>query len=102
MNPKHITPIWLAAFLVAWCFDQLFWQKTPGISIPIFTLLVTGAGLALAWGERLRPALRSLWLLLPLGFFSIMTAFRLEPFTILINILLVLASMMLLALTLRS
>lgn len=102
MNPKHITPIWLAAFLVAWCFDQLFWQKTPGISIPIFTLLVTGAGLALAWGERLRPALRSLWLLLPLGFFSIMTAFRLEPFTILINILLVLASMVLLALTLRS
>jgi hypothetical protein len=102
MTLKHPDRLWLASLFVAWCFDQLFWGKTPGISFFLFILLAVTAGLLLADGEGAFPARRSYWLLLPLTFFAGMTAIRQEPFTNFVNVMLVLLVLMLAALTLRS
>jgi len=102
MTIKHPDRLWLVALFIGWCFDQLFWGATAGISFFIFILLVVGAGLVLAVGEGLLPARRSLWLLIPLLLFSAMTAIRQEPFSLAINVLLTLFTLMLAALTMRS
>lgn len=88
------------SFALAWGFDYLFWGKPWGISVPVFTFLITSVGLVLARRQGLRPATASLWLLLPLFFFSAVSAFRLEPFTLLVSRAAVLLLSALLALTL--
>lgn len=94
---KHVARIGWASLLVAWLFDFLFWQKAPGISFCIFVLVCLAAGLGLAWSEGLRPARTALALILPAGFFSVMSFLRLEPFSMAISILTTLALMALLA-----
>jgi len=99
MQLKHVTRLGFSAFFLAWCFDQLFWQKAPGISFFIFVLLCLGAGIALTWGEKLRPAVNSLLLVIPILFFAGMTFLRQEPFTLLVDYGLALGCMLLLSLT---
>jgi len=98
----HSTRLWLTALFVAWAFDFLFWEKAPGISFAIFMALCLGGGFFLAWRERIWPALCSLWLLLPLGFFAVMTFVRAEPFTTFVNYLFTLVLMAMLAHTFRG
>lgn len=100
MALKHPRILALAALIVAWLFDFLFWQKPPGISFTIFVVLSVGAGLALIWREGRRPALSSLWLLLPVISFSAFVWIRREPFTLFVNFLITLTGMALLANTL--
>ena len=102
MTIKHPDRLWLVALFIGWCFDQLFWGVSAGISFFLFSVIVVVAGLGLAKGEGLLPARRSLWLLLPLLFFSAMTAIRQEPFSLALNVMLTLCIMMLAALTMRS
>ena len=90
MTIKHPDRLWLVALFIGWCFDQLFWGVTAGISFFLFSLLAVGAGLGIAIGEGLLPARRSLWLLLPLLFFAAMTAIRQEPFSLVLNVLMTL------------
>jgi hypothetical protein len=102
MKAKRPDILWLAVFVVAWCFDQLFWQKSPGISLPIFTFLMVGTGLLLAWLEKRMPV-RITWLLLiPLVFFAIMFSVRLEIMSRFLSIMMTLGLLILLALTFRS
>ncbi|MFZ6028449.1 MAG: DUF4153 domain-containing protein [Chloroflexota bacterium] len=96
---KNFTRLTLLAACLAWIFDQLFWGKSPGISFPIFVVLLLVAGFLLAWAEGVRPARASLLLLVPIGFFAAMSVFRLEPFTQLLNYALSLGSMLLLVVT---
>ncbi len=96
VRPKFLLPV---CFALAWGFDYLFWGKQWGVSIPVFTLLVVSVGFMLARRQRLQPAPASLWLLLPLLFFASVSAFQLEPFTLLVSRALVLLLSALLAST---
>jgi len=99
MQLKHVARLTLAALLLAWCADQLFWGKAPGLSFFLFVLLCLITGFALTWGEKLRPAWTGLLLLAPALFFSAMTFLRTEPFTAFVNYALALGSMLVLAVT---
>jgi len=99
---KHASRISLAALLLAWAFDLLFWQQNPGINFPIIVLAVVAAGLALLSGEGHRPARLSLILIAPALFFAAVVAFRREPFTVAAAVLLTVVLLACLALTLRS
>ncbi len=99
MPLKHLTRLGLTAFFLAWCFDQLFWQKLPGISFFIFIALCLSAGVMLTLGERIKPAPASLLLLAPVLFLAAMTFLRQEAFTLAVDYALALAGMALLAVT---
>ena len=99
MHLRHITRLILIALLVAWCFDQLFWRKSPGVSFFIMVLIWLEAGLYLTRSERLKPARNSFFLLVPILFFAFMAFQRLEPFTQAVNILLSIACLLLLCVT---
>jgi len=96
---KRLGRLLLVSLGVAWLFDFLFWGKTPGISITIYIAICLTAGFLLARGEGLRPARRSLWLLLPIAFLAVMSAIRAEPMTVFLNVALGLFLMLLLART---
>ena len=99
MNLKHAARLGLAALLVAWSFDQLFWGKPPGISFPIFVLICLAAGAYLTWVEGLRPAPTSCLVLAPVLFFAGMTFLRREPFSLLLAYGLALGGLGLLSVT---
>jgi hypothetical protein len=80
--------IWWTALIAAWFFDFLFWKKSPGISFSLFVGITLGAGLLLARWERISPARKSLWLLIPVMIFALGTFIRREPFTTAVNYLL--------------
>jgi hypothetical protein len=73
--------LFLISLALGWLFDFLFWSKMVGISLPIFTLLIIVAGLWWANRAGLKPSPRAMWLLIPIAFFSLVPAFRMEPFT---------------------
>lgn len=73
--------LWLAAVVVAWSFDFLFWGKNPGISLPIWITALLAAGLVLALLEGRRPNWRSYALMAGILALAWMSAFRLEEFT---------------------
>ena len=77
--------IW-SVLLIGWLFDLLFWEKEPGISIPIFILILGAGGFWLARQQELVPARTIYWLLIPVGFFGIMSVIRFEPMTTFLNI----------------
>ncbi len=99
MNLQHKSRLLWSVILIAWIFDLLFWKKAPGISFLIMVILTLVGGLLLSLGEGIRPAKNSWLLLFPILFFSVMTVFREESFTMFINYLLTVASMALLAVT---
>ena len=84
LRKKNII-IW-SVLLIGWLFDLLFWEKEPGISIPIFILILAAGGFWLARQQELAPARSIFWLLIPVGFFAIMSVVRFEPMTTFLNI----------------
>jgi len=84
LKKKNIV-IW-SVLLIGWLFDFLFWTKEPGISIPLFILILAVGGFWLARQQQLTPARNIFWLLIPVGFFGIMSVVRLEPMTTFLNI----------------
>jgi hypothetical protein len=83
--------------VIAWCFDLLFWKKMWGVSFPIMTALTLAGGFGLAAIQGIRPHWRSLLLVIPALFFSIMTVFRAEPFTMALDVMLTILSVTILA-----
>jgi hypothetical protein len=77
--------IW-AVLAAGWLFDFLFWDKTAGISMAIYLLVLAAVGFVLARYQGITPARSIYWLLIPLTFFSIMTFIRAEPMTTFLNI----------------
>ncbi|MBN2550408.1 MAG: DUF4173 domain-containing protein [Anaerolineales bacterium] len=103
MQPKNFPFLAVLSLLLAWVFDQLFWQKPIGISFPLFVLLCLGVGLWLTWREGRRiPAdipLASL-VLIPLTlFFAVMAFVRQEPLTQFLSFSLALGGLLLTSLT---
>jgi hypothetical protein len=85
------------AILAAWAFDFLFYKQSPGINFALYVAVLLGAGFALAVSERESPARSSLWLLLPIGIFALMTLLRLEPMTVFLSVVVGLSWLMVLA-----
>ena len=99
---KSLSRLWIVTILIAWSFDFLFWRKPVGISFAIFITLLVLGGVGLSLLEKRPPAKLSLLLVVPLAFFSLMSFWRLEPFTTFINVLISLLSLAILAVTYRS
>ena len=99
-NTKSI--YWILALLVAIGFDLMFWKKPGGINFFIFiTLAILGLLIPL-WLEKVQIPWTSTLLLVPVGFFSLMTFFRAEPLTNLINGLIVIGTLIIFAVTLLN
>ena len=86
MIARHPARLLLAGLALGCAFDLLFNGKLPGISVPIFTLLLL-AGLALAarW-ESARLKGVNLWLPVALLFFAVMSFVRASGFLLFLNI----------------
>ncbi len=77
--------------------DLMFYAQPLGISVPIWALVLVVALLALAWVEGTSIVWANLWLIVPLLFFSAMSAVRAEPALRFGNIVAALALALLLA-----
>ena len=78
---KHSVLLLALVLLLGWVFDFLFWQKSLGVNFAIFLTLCLLAGFILLRTLGLKPAAKSLWLLLPFVFFIAITCVRREPVT---------------------
>src|SRR5512138_2822577 len=92
----------LAALLVAWLIDLLFWQTPPGVSLFLWTLAALAAGFILAYIDGLRPSRWSYLLALGALVFSAFTFLRSEGFTQFLSLCLTFAGLMLLSATFRN
>ena len=91
-----------AALCVGIAFDFLFWKKAPGISFAIFIAFCLTLGFGLLRAQHIRPARNSLFLLIPIIFFCVMTFIRKEPLTAFLNAILTLFSLAVLVMTFRG
>lgn len=76
---KHPNRLLMIVLLLGWIADFLFWSRPAGVNFAIFLTLCLLGGTYLLLADGLRPASKSLWLLLPFGFFVVMTFLRREP-----------------------
>lgn len=72
----------LVALALGWSVDRLFYGKALGVSFPLFVLLVLIALFGLGRLERVPPARRNLWVLIPLLFLAGMVFVRTNAFLI--------------------
>jgi len=77
--------------------DLMFYAQPLGISVPILALVTVAALLALALVEKTSIVWANMWLIVPLLFFSAMSAVRAEPLLRFMNVVGALALMLLLA-----
>lgn len=91
-----------AALGVAWAVDWLFWQKAPGISLPLWVAIALVAGILLARSLKVRPSPLSLVLMALALIFAGVTFIRREAFTLVISVLLCFLAMSLLAATFQT
>lgn len=89
--------LWIAALLLGWAFDYLFWKQYIGLNFPVFLTLCLIVGIALIWSYRIKPAPRSLWLLVPFALFATISVIRAEPLTVWLAVTFTLVSAGLLA-----
>ncbi|MFN2281351.1 MAG: DUF4153 domain-containing protein [Anaerolineales bacterium] len=85
---KNRSTLWVAALVVGWAFDILYWNKPPGISFLVHTVLLLGALAVVSWKEGVRPDPVSLVLVPLVLLFSALGFLREEPFTRVLNHLL--------------
>ena len=102
MTIKHPLRFVVAALLLGWAVDILFWKSPLGLNFPIWTVLLLAGGIGLVYseGKRLHPAgwvLAGLAALLSSG-----PLLRLDELTRFVSILLTLLALLLLVLTARN
>ena len=100
--PNKPQRFWLAAFLVAWAVDLLFWQKSVGLSFLIFVLLVLAGAFFFSTTEGVRPAKLSYVLVGLMLVMTSLTLLRNEGFSRFVNAATALAGLGLLAMTFRT
>jgi len=96
---KRPNILWLVALFLGWAFDFLFWKHSPGIAFAIYVVLCLAGGFILMQLERLKPSWKSLFLLVPITFFAVMTFIRQEPLTVFLSVMFTLLYMTFLAIT---
>lgn len=82
-NPARFVAL---ALFLGFAVDFLLYDKSLGLSFPVFIGLGVLALLGLALVERVRPALSSLWLVVPMLAFAAMVFVRAEPLTTFVNV----------------
>jgi hypothetical protein len=82
---EHPYRLLVVSLLLGAAFDFLFWKHQSGINFPIFTFLILVGGLVLLITSGYRPSKWSLFTLLPILFFSIMTCIRKEPLSLFLS-----------------
>ncbi len=92
----------LAALLVAWLIDLLFWQTPPGVSLILWAIAALAAGFILAFTDGARSSRWSYLLAVGTLVFAAFTFLRSEGFTQALSFCLTFASLMLLAATFRT
>jgi len=102
MGIKNRGRVMLAALLLGWAFDLLFWGRRPGITLFVFLALTLAVGLWLARMEGVKPGRSSLLLILPALGFAAVSFLRQEPLTAALSYLLALIALGLMAATFRS
>jgi hypothetical protein len=96
---KHPNYFWIIVLLLGWIFDFLFWGKSVGVNFAIFISVSLIGGFYLLIVNGKKPAIKSLWLIVPLVFFAIMTFSRQEPLTLFLAFTFTLFSMGVLTVT---
>jgi hypothetical protein len=96
---KRTNILWIVALVLGWLFDFLFWKHSAGINFAIYALLCLGGGFLVLALNGIKPSWKSLLLLIPILFFTIMTFVRQEPLSIFIALAFTLGLMGLLACT---
>jgi hypothetical protein len=96
---KYSNRLWAIVLVLGWIFDFLFWGKSVGVNFAIFISVSLLGGFYLLLINNKKPALKSLWLILPIVFFAIMTFSRQEPLTLFLAYTFTLFSMGILAAT---
>jgi hypothetical protein len=99
---KHRNRFIAAVVVAAWLYDFFFWRHSPGISVLLYIGFLVAIGLFLSYGEGFRPAGQSYVIIVPILFFATMLVTRLEPFTIVVSSMMILALMIGLVLSLRN
>jgi hypothetical protein len=83
----------LIVLLIGWAFDLLFWKLDIGVNFVLFVVLCLLGGHLILLSNGIKPARRSLWLLLPIMFFLVITFVRREQLTIFLAYLFTLLSL---------
>ena len=96
---KHPKLLWIVVLLLGWAFDFFFWGKPVGINFAFFVAFSLLGGFFILLADGKKPALKSLWLLIPFVFFTVITVVRQEPLTLFLAYTFALVSMGLLAVT---
>jgi len=102
MNYKFKRLTWILALFAALCFDYLFWQKTTGVNVFIFVVLILLCGLIPFWLNKVSIPWTSYLLLIPIIGFAFLSCFRSESLTSVINILIIIGALVLFATTLLN
>ena len=76
---KRSTIFWITVLILGVLFDFLFWKQSPGINFAIYAVLVLGGGYLVLELNGFKASWKSLLLLVPILFFTVMTFVRLEP-----------------------
>jgi hypothetical protein len=79
---KNSKRLWIAALALGWLFDLLFWKHAPGINFAIYVVLCLAGGSIVLFMDGLKPAARSLVLVIPILFFAVITFIRQEPLSL--------------------
>lgn len=79
VRPRYLL---IASLALAWIFDLLFWNRSWGVSFPIFVVILLAAGLWQASSLKLQPNRRA-WPLAALAvLLSLVSIWRAEPLTL--------------------
>ena len=98
----YIPGYWLAAFIIAWSVDLLFWEQRPGLAFPIWIALGIAGLFAAAWWEKRRPSPASYVLAVIALALSLTPFLRGEPFSNAITSLVAVCTLGILAATLTN
>ena len=98
----YLPGYWLAAFILAWSVDLLFWKQRPGLAFPIWIALGIAGLFAAAWWEKRRPSPASYLLAVIALALSLTPFLRSEPFSNAITSLLAVCALGILAATLTN
>ena len=94
---KRTNLLLIVTLALGWLFDFLFWKQSPGINFAIYAVLVLGGGFLVLGLNGFKPSWKSLILLVPILFFSIMTFIRQESLSLFLSFAFTLGLMSLLA-----
>jgi hypothetical protein len=96
---KRPNILWITALALGWLLDFLFWKHTPGINFAIYVVLCLAGGfLVLTW-NGIKPAWKSLLLLIPILFFAVTSFIRQEPLSLFLSYVIPLTLLGVLAVT---